>query len=34
MAYGRITADLRAQDATDEALVRASTHKLDEPAFA
>jgi erythritol transport system ATP-binding protein len=34
MAYGRITADLRAQDATDEALVRASTFKLDEPAFA
>lgn len=34
MAYGRITADLRAEDATDEALVRASTLKLDEPAFA
>ena len=34
MAYGRITADLRAEDATDEALVRASTFKLDEPAFA
>ena len=31
MAYGRITADLRAEDATDEALVRASTHKFDEP---
>ncbi len=34
MAYGRITADLRAEDATDEALVRASTLKLNEPAFA
>ncbi|QQR39471.1 sugar ABC transporter ATP-binding protein [Devosia rhizoryzae] len=34
MAYGRITADLRAEDATDEALVRASTFKSDEPAFA
>ena len=34
MAYGRITADLRADQATDEALVRASTLKLDEPAFA
>ena len=34
MAYGRITADLRAEDATDEALVRASTLKRDEPAFA
>ena len=33
MAYGRITADLRAEDATDEALVRASTLKFDEPAF-
>ena len=29
-----VTADLRAEDATDEALVRASTFKLDEPAFA
>jgi erythritol transport system ATP-binding protein len=34
MAYGRITADLRAEDATDEALVRASTHQSNEPAFA
>ncbi|SEP74031.1 erythritol ABC transporter ATP-binding protein [Devosia sp. YR412] len=34
MAYGKITADLRAEDATDEALVRASTHKIDKPAFA
>jgi len=34
MAYGRITADFRADEATDEALVRASTRKLDEPAFA
>jgi len=34
MAYGRITADLRAEDATDEALVRASTLKLQDPAFA
>jgi erythritol transport system ATP-binding protein len=34
MAYGKITADLRAEDATDEALVRASTFKSDEPAFA
>ena len=34
MAYGRITADLRAEEASDEALVRASTLKLDEPAFA
>jgi erythritol transport system ATP-binding protein len=33
MAYGRITADLRAEDATDEALVRASTLKL-EPELA
>ena len=33
MAYGRITADLRAEDATDEALVRASTHKI-EPVLA
>lgn len=33
MANGRITADLRAEDATDEALVRASTPKT-EPAFA
>ena len=32
MAYGRITADLRAEDATDEALVRASTIKLDSAA--
>jgi erythritol transport system ATP-binding protein len=34
MAYGRISADLRAENATDEALVRASTLKLDEPALA
>jgi erythritol transport system ATP-binding protein len=34
MAYGKITADLRAGDATDEALVRASTTKSAEPAFA
>ena len=34
MAYGRISADLRAGDATDEALVHASTRKLDEPALA
>lgn len=34
MAYGRITADLRAEEATDEALVRASTLKLDAPVFA
>ena len=33
MAYGRISADLRAEDATDEALVRASTHKI-EPVLA
>ena len=29
MAYGRITADLRADEATDELLVRVSTRKLD-----
>jgi len=34
MAYGRITADMRAEDATDEALVRASTLKLAEPQLA
>ncbi|SFV37351.1 erythritol transport system ATP-binding protein [Devosia crocina] len=34
MAYGRITADLRAEEASDEALVRASTHKIDEPELA
>ncbi|WIJ26380.1 sugar ABC transporter ATP-binding protein [Devosia sp. RR2S18] len=34
MASGRITADLRAEDATDEALVRASTPKFEEPAVA
>ena len=34
MAYGRITADLRADAATDEALVRASTIKSAEPALA
>ncbi|MBJ3784741.1 sugar ABC transporter ATP-binding protein [Devosia sediminis] len=32
MAYGRITADLRADEATDEALVRASTYKLEQSA--
>ncbi|WEK05305.1 MAG: sugar ABC transporter ATP-binding protein [Candidatus Devosia phytovorans] len=32
MAYGRITADLRAEEATDEALVRASTTKLESAA--
>lgn len=34
MAYGRVTADLRAEDASDEALVRASTNKTTQPAFA
>jgi erythritol transport system ATP-binding protein len=29
MAYGRITADLRAEAASDEALVRASTRHVD-----
>lgn len=32
MAYGRITADLRAEEATDEALVRASTYQFDTAA--
>ncbi|ODT66188.1 MAG: sugar ABC transporter ATP-binding protein [Pelagibacterium sp. SCN 63-23] len=32
MAYGRITADIRAEDATDEMLVRASTHQIDSAA--
>lgn len=30
MAFGRVTADLRAEDATDERLVQASTHKQHE----
>ena len=34
MAYGKITADLRAEDATDEALVLASTPKSDVQAVA
>lgn len=34
MAYGRITADFRADEATDEALVRASTVKPEQPVAA
>ncbi len=34
MANGRIAADLRAEEASDEALVRASTPTLDQPAVA